>query len=101
MTFAMRSPLSMGSSNKGLEYGSILRSYKEFRMPLKTFSLLTVLGCVIWNAVLIYAGYAAGGLWETVVGSSFALAWNVLLAVIAATSALYLAVYAYALGKSD
>jgi membrane protein DedA with SNARE-associated domain len=66
-----------------------------FRMPLWSFTLFTVIGCVIWNAVLIYAGYAAGSLWESVVGSSFSFFVNVVLAALAAVSALYLIYYGY------
>jgi len=70
-----------------------------FKMPLMTFSLYTVLGCGIWNAALIYAGYTAGGLWESVVGSSLSFGVNLLFSAIAAGSAIYLGFYAYALGR--
>ena len=38
------------------------------RMPLLKFSLLTVAGSAIWNAVFIAAGYELGGRWEDVEG---------------------------------
>lgn len=66
-----------------------------FRMRLWSFTLFTVLGCVIWNAVLIYAGYAAGSLWESAVGSSFSFFVNSVLVALAAVSALYLIYYGY------
>ncbi len=67
-----------------------------FKMPLRMFVLLTVLGCVIWNTVLIYAGYAAGGLWESAVGSSSNIIGSLVLLAIVAASALYLFYFAYA-----
>ena len=66
-----------------------------FRMPLLPFVLFTAGGCVIWNAVLIYAGYAAGALWETTVGNSFSLFVNFVLAAFAVVAAFYLLYYAY------
>ena len=66
-----------------------------FRMPLWSFVAFTVGGCIVWNAVLIYAGYAAGALWQTVVGNSFSLFVNLVLAVFAAATALYLVYFAY------
>lgn len=67
-----------------------------FRMPLRKFVLFTFLGCLIWNSALIYAGYAAGALWENVVGSSSNLIGYVVLVAIAMASALYILYYAYA-----
>jgi membrane protein DedA with SNARE-associated domain len=40
-----------------------------FRMSIKPFLVMTLIGCVGWSAVLIYAGYAAGNLWKSVVSS--------------------------------
>jgi membrane protein DedA with SNARE-associated domain len=66
-----------------------------FRMRLSTFTTMTVIGCAGWSAVLIYAGYAAGQLWNQVIGSSSAfLATGIVLAV-AIASAFYLAYFAY------
>lgn len=61
-----------------------------FRMPLWSFLLFTAGGCVVWNAVLIYAGFAAGALWQSVVGSSFSLFVNAVLSALAIVAALYL-----------
>ena len=38
------------------------------RMPLGRFFVLTALGTTIWNAVLLYAGTAAGRNWRQLVG---------------------------------
>lgn len=38
------------------------------RMPLLRFSLYTVLGSLIWNSVLIVAGYELGAQWHVVEG---------------------------------
>ena len=38
------------------------------RMPLGRFFILTALGTTIWNAVLLYAGTAAGRNWRQLVG---------------------------------
>jgi membrane protein DedA with SNARE-associated domain len=65
-----------------------------FKMPIASFLLFTAVGCIVWNAVLIYAGYAAGALWQSAVDSSFSLFVNLLLAAFAAVAALYLAYYA-------
>ena len=36
------------------------------RMPLPTFLALTTLGSLIWNSVLVMAGYWLGDQWEVV-----------------------------------
>jgi membrane protein DedA with SNARE-associated domain len=36
------------------------------RMPLPVFVMLTTLGSLIWNSVLVMAGYWLGGQWEAV-----------------------------------
>ncbi|MDV3244692.1 MAG: DedA family protein [Nitrososphaerales archaeon] len=84
----------------GARFVPVLRSLISlpaglFKMPVKSFVLLTVLGCLCWNAVLIYAGFAAGALWDKVVGSSSSLLTSLLLIAIAVASVLYLAFYAY------
>ena len=66
-----------------------------FRMPFWSFVLYTVTGCVIWNAVLIYAGFAAGALWQTAVGSSFSVFVNLVLAAFVIVTATYLVYFAY------
>jgi membrane protein DedA with SNARE-associated domain len=68
-----------------------------FKMPVPSFLLFTATGCVVWNAVLIYAGFAAGALWQSVVGNSFSLFVNFVLAAFALVAVTYL-VY-YALGR--
>jgi len=35
-----------------------------FEMKVRTFVVLTCLGCLIWSAALIYLGYSAGSLWD-------------------------------------
>lgn len=66
-----------------------------FRMPLWSFVTFTTLGCLAWNAVLIYAGYAAGSLWEQAVGGAFGLLADLVLVALAAASVLYLVYFAY------
>jgi membrane protein DedA with SNARE-associated domain len=66
-----------------------------FKMPISSFVLFTAAGCVLWNTVLIYAGYAAGALWQTVVGGSFSLFVNLVLAAFAIVTASYLVYYAH------
>jgi len=66
-----------------------------FRMRLATFVVVTVVGCLGWSAVLIYAGYAAGQLWNRVLGSSTALLATGIVAGVAIVSGLYLAYYLY------
>jgi membrane protein DedA with SNARE-associated domain len=66
-----------------------------FRMPLWSFLLFTASGCLVWNAVLVYAGFAAGALWQTAVGNSFSLFVNIVLAAFALVAASYLVYYGY------
>jgi len=65
-----------------------------FKMPILSFILFTAAGCIIWNAVLIYAGFAAGALWQSVVGGSFSAFVNLVLAAFVVVAALYLVYYA-------
>lgn len=66
-----------------------------FKMPLWSFVLFTAGGCILWNAVLIYAGFAAGSLWQTAVSGSFSLFVDLVLAAFAGLAAFYLVYYAY------
>jgi len=70
-----------------------------FRMPLLSFVTFTAVGCIVWNMVLIFAGYTAGALWETAVGNSFSAFVNLVLAAFAVVTALYLVYYVYGRAK--
>ncbi|THA82648.1 DedA family protein [Streptomyces sp. A0592] len=61
------------------------------RMPLPVFLMLTTLGSLIWNGVLVMAGYWLGDRWELVEGYVGVLS-KVVLAVVAVALAAYLAV---------
>ncbi len=63
-----------------------------FEMKLKPFIVMTVAGCLGWSAILIYAGLAAGQLWDTVFNSSTFVA-DGFSAVIAIVSAVYIVYY--------
>ncbi|MEE6273626.1 DedA family protein [Georgenia sp. MJ278] len=54
------------------------------RMPLVVFSLLTLVGSAIWNAVLVLAGYYLGERWAEVEQYAGILRWVVLAGVAAA-----------------
>ncbi|MDV3278492.1 MAG: DedA family protein [Nitrososphaerales archaeon] len=66
-----------------------------FRMRLSTFAMMTIIGCFGWSAVLIYAGYAAGQLWNQVIGSSSALLTTAIVLAVALASAFYMVYFAY------
>ena len=53
------------------------------RMPLGTFLLYTTAGTVVWNALLVGAGYALGTQWESVQAYSGLLDRVVIAAVVA------------------
>ncbi len=40
------------------------------KMPLAKFLVFTILGCLLWNSVLIYVGYYLGSNWTEVAGIS-------------------------------
>jgi membrane protein DedA with SNARE-associated domain len=63
------------------------------RMELKPFVVLTVVGSFVWSAALIYAGYSAGPLWASALGSVSMFANQAALVVIAGVSVLYVAYY--------
>lgn len=64
-----------------------------FEMNLRPFVLMTVIGGLGWSAILIYAGLAAGQLWESVFNSS-TLVVDGIAAIIAAICALYVVYFA-------
>ncbi|MEV5428339.1 DedA family protein [Streptomyces sp. NPDC052701] len=61
------------------------------RMPLPVFVMLTTLGSLIWNSVLVMAGYWLGDRWEIVEGYVGILSKAVLVLVVVAVAA-YVAV---------
>ncbi|MFJ6778946.1 DedA family protein [Streptomyces yangpuensis] len=61
------------------------------RMPLPVFLMLTTLGSLIWNGVLVMAGYWLGDRWDLVEGYVGVLS-KVVLALVAAALVAYLAV---------
>ncbi|MFF2192079.1 DedA family protein [Streptomyces sp. NPDC058157] len=61
------------------------------RMPLPVFLILTSLGSLIWNGVLVLAGYWLGDRWDVVEGYVGVLSKAVLVLVVVALAA-YLAV---------
>jgi membrane protein DedA with SNARE-associated domain len=68
-----------------------------FKMKLRTFSVLTLLGCFAWTIILVYAGMlaaAAGQSWNMAFASSPEVA-DLLSGVVAAISAAYLAYYLF------
>jgi membrane-associated protein len=52
-------------------------------MPLKKFIAYTAVGCVVWNATLIYVGYVLGSSWTQVAGVSHDLIIAALIPVVA------------------
>lgn len=68
-----------------------------FEMKVRPFVALTLAGCFAWSVILVYAGYlasAAGQSWSATFSSSSAVV-QLLSAAVAATSAAYMAYYAY------
>lgn len=68
-----------------------------FRMGVKSFILMTVVGCLGWSAVLVYAGVLAGNAgssWQSTFSSSPAVV-DGLSAVAASAAAVYIAYYIY------
>lgn len=61
------------------------------RMPLLRFSLLTTLGSLVWNLILVGAGYQLGANWEDV--SDLAARYSDVMKVIAAAAVLAAAVW--------
>ncbi|MEW2415558.1 DedA family protein [Streptomyces sp. NPDC046866] len=69
------------------------------RMPLPLFVMLTTLGSLLWNSVLVLAGYWLGEQWE-VVGTYVGILSKAVLAVVAAALAAYAWVRLRDRGKS-
>ena len=63
------------------------------RMKLRMFVILTFAGSLIWSAVLVYAGYSAGPLWQSSLNSLSAFAGQAALIAIAVLSVLYVVYY--------
>jgi membrane protein DedA with SNARE-associated domain len=72
-----------------------------FRMGMVTFVVMTLVGCLGWSAVLIYAGDLAGGLWNQVILSSSALLATGIVAFVAAASLLYIGYFVYEVGRNS
>ena len=69
-------------------------------MDVRSFMLMTVVGCLGWSAVLVYAGYLAGRAWNSVFTSSQTLV-DALSAIAVTLAAIYIAYYAYGwMGKA-
>lgn len=66
-----------------------------FRMKLRTFLVMTLVGCAVWNAMLIYAGYAAGQFLNgACAGTGAGVVAGGLAVALAVSSVLYLVYYA-------
>ncbi len=65
-----------------------------FRMRIVPFVAMTLVGCAIWNGVLLYAGFVAGSYLNSVCASSAgAIVIDGLTAAVVATAAAYLAYF--------
>jgi membrane protein DedA with SNARE-associated domain len=60
------------------------------KMPLGTFSIYTLLGCLPFTYALAFAGHAAGARWEDVIRRLAPLTWGILL-ICAIAIAIYVA----------
>jgi membrane protein DedA with SNARE-associated domain len=69
------------------------------RMKLRPFVILTTAGSFIWSAVLVYAGFSAGPLWQTSLNSLSSLASQIALVVVAVLSMLYVVYYLGPFGR--
>jgi membrane protein DedA with SNARE-associated domain len=54
------------------------------RMPLPTFTLYTILGCLPFTYALAFAGHAAGASWDNVLSALAPLTWIILAACVLA-----------------
>ncbi len=63
------------------------------RMKLRPFVILTTAGSFIWSAVLVYAGYSAGPLWQSSLNSLSSFASQAALVIVAVLSVLYVVYY--------
>jgi len=69
------------------------------RMKVRIFVILTSVGSLIWSAVLIYAGYSAGPLWNSSLNTLSGFASQAALLVVAGLSVLYVVYYLGLLGR--
>jgi membrane protein DedA with SNARE-associated domain len=69
------------------------------RMKLRAFVIMTSAGSIIWSAVLIYAGYSAGPLWQSSLNSLSAFASQAALVIVAVLSVLYVVYYIGPFGR--
>ncbi|MFI5533426.1 DedA family protein [Kitasatospora sp. NPDC051853] len=70
------------------------------RMPLPTFLTLTTIGSLLWNAVLVLAGYQLGDRWD-LVESYVGVLSKVVVVLVAAGVVGYLTVRLRSRGRSD
>ena len=74
---------------KGVFFGRMLPFFRSFisvpagieRMNFLVFTVLTLLGSLIWNSVFVYAGYSFGANWHLVEPYTATLQYVVLVAV--------------------
>jgi membrane protein DedA with SNARE-associated domain len=71
-----------------------------FEMNLSRFVLMTIAGCFLWSAILVYAGVLAGSPSMTTFATSTTVI-DGLSGLVAAMSAVYIAYYAYASRRSS
>jgi membrane protein DedA with SNARE-associated domain len=80
--------------SKAIFFGRLVPIFRSFisipagieRMPLLRFGLLTAAGSLIWNTVLILAGYFLGEQWHIVEEYAGILQWIVIAAMVAAVA---------------
>jgi len=70
-----------------------------FEMKLSRFVLMTIAGCFAWSVILVYAGVLAGSPSTTTFATSTTVI-DGLSGLVAAMSAVYMAYYVYASGRS-
>ncbi len=71
-----------------------------FEMRIRSFVLLTLAGCFLWSAILVYAGYLAGPAWNSAFASSQTVI-EALSATVAAVAAAYIVYYVYGWRRAD
>jgi membrane protein DedA with SNARE-associated domain len=69
------------------------------RMKIRSFAILTAAGSLIWSAVLIYAGYSAGPLWQSSLATLSKFADQAALVAVASISVLYVVYYLGPFGR--
>ncbi len=76
---------------KGVFFGRMLPFFRSFisvpagieRMNFLVFTVLTLLGSLIWNSVFVYAGYSLGANWHLVAPYASTLQYLVMVAIAA------------------